>query len=92
MTKAISKLSKVNICRICKQSFPIESKGDSFRLSDVYELKKIMNSKKFTNRILDGLEFTKEELETKDGVEVIEKEILKTTYNKGTQKDAEIEE
>ena len=51
-----------------------------------------MASKNFINRILDSLVFTQEELETKDGVEVIEKEILKTTYNKGTQKDAEIQE
>ena len=41
-----------------------------------------MDTKYFSNKILDKLVLTPEDIATKDGVEIIEKEVLRSKYNK----------
>lgn len=41
---------------------------------------------------VDDFQFTKEELETMNGVEIIEKEILKSKYPKGKNKKEEVDQ
>ena len=60
------------------------NEGDSFRVSDLYELKKLMQTKSLDTRVFGTLEFTQEEIEMKNGVEVTQKEVLKSNYKKST--------
>ena len=46
----------------------------------------------FSTRIVENFEFTKEELETMYGVEIVEKEILKSKHPRGKNKNAQVDQ